>query len=89
MENSRIHRLFVENSFRRAERPQEPRMRGRVLEGHPEAERLSRANLAAHWSLFVDEPEFYRRDTRWRRLDDEPARHRVVVQAWPCAFDFF
>ena len=28
MENSRIHRLFVENSVRRAERPQEPRMRG-------------------------------------------------------------
>ena len=34
MENSRINRLFVENSVRRAERPQEPRMRGRVLERH-------------------------------------------------------
>ena len=32
MENSRIHRLFVENSVRRAERPQEPRMRGRELD---------------------------------------------------------
>ena len=46
MENSRINRLFVENSVRRAERPQEPRMRGRVLERHHAAETLARATLA-------------------------------------------
>ena len=46
MENSRMHRFLWKTPARRvrgALRPQEPRMRGRVLRGHHEAERSSRA----------------------------------------------
>ena len=64
-------------------------MRGRVLEGHHEAETPARATLAPRYGLFADEMELCRRDARRRWRENERPRDRVIVQVRPGALDFF
>ena len=51
--------------------------------------RLTREDGTADDLRLADQPELCGRDAWGRGRDDEPTRHRVVVQAGPRGFDFF